>query len=100
MQPAIAQRIQKQRPRQPVLEAARGVCGLVLEVQVNALRSKGGQAQWDQVGIGTALVVGFDAGDGFVEPGGVESHGEIFSQVKPGIYERGTRFSKSCCAFH
>jgi hypothetical protein len=27
------------------------------------------------VGIGAALVVGFDAGDGFVEPGGVRDHG-------------------------
>ena len=75
MQPAIAQRIQKQRPRQPVFEAARGVRGLVLEVQVNAVRSKGGQAQRDQVGIGAALVIGFDAGDGFVEPGGGGNHG-------------------------
>ena len=74
MQPAIAQRIQKQRPRQPVLQAARGVRGFVLEVQVNAVRSKGGQAQRDQVGVGAALVVGFDAGDGFVEPGGGEGH--------------------------
>ena len=72
MQPAIAQRIQKQRPRQPVLEAARGVGGFVLEVQVNAMRGKDGQAQRDQVGVGTALVVGFDAGDGCVEPGGGE----------------------------
>jgi hypothetical protein len=39
------------------------------------VRSKGGQAQRDQVGIGAALVVGFDAGDGFVEPGGVRDHG-------------------------
>ena len=74
MQPAIAQRIQKQRPRQPVLEAARGVGGFVLEVQVNAMGGEGWQAQRDQVGIGAALVVGFDAGDGFVEPGGGERH--------------------------
>jgi hypothetical protein len=26
------------------------------------------------VGIGAALVIGFDAGDGFVEPGGGERH--------------------------
>jgi hypothetical protein len=26
------------------------------------------------VGIGAALVIGFDAGDGFVEPGGGEGH--------------------------
>ena len=75
MQPAIAQRIQKQRPRQPVLQAARGVRGFVLEVQVNAVRGKGGQAQRDQVGVGASLVIGFDAGDGFVEPGGVRDHG-------------------------
>ena len=75
MQPAIAQRIQKQRPRQPVLQAARGVRGFVLEVQVNAVRGKGGQAQRDQVGVGASLVIGFDAGDGFVEPGGGEGHG-------------------------
>ena len=77
MQPAIAQRIQKQRPRQPVLQAARGVRGFVLEVQVNAQRGKRGQAQWDQVGIGATLVVGFDPGDGFVEPGGGEGHGGL-----------------------
>jgi hypothetical protein len=29
------------------------------------------------VRIGTALVVGFDAGDGFVEPRGAEGHGEL-----------------------
>ena len=51
-----------------MFQAARGVGGFVLEVQVNAMRGKGGQAQRDQVGVGTALVVGFDAGDGFVEP--------------------------------
>ena len=74
MQPAIAQRIQKQRPRQPVLQAARGVRGFVLEVQVNAVRGKGGQAQRDQVGVGASLVIGFDAGDGFVQPGGGGFH--------------------------
>ena len=68
--------------------------------QVKVLLFYVGQAQRDQVGIGAALVIGFDAGDGFVEPGGVESHGEIFSQVKPGIYERGKRFSESACALH
>ena len=57
-----------------MFEAARGVRGLVLEVQVNAVRSKGGQAQRDQVGVGAALVIGFDAGDGFVEPGGGGFH--------------------------
>ena len=80
MQPAIAQRIQKQRPRQPVLQAARGVRGFVLEVQVNAMGGEGRQAQRDQVGVGTALVVSFDAGDGFVEPGGGEGHGGIDRQ--------------------
>ncbi|MNV42245.1 hypothetical protein D3C71_1339140 [compost metagenome] len=70
MHPAIAQCIQKQRPCQPVLEAACGVGGFVLEVQVNAMHGKGRHAQWDQVRVGAALVVGFDAGDGFVEPGG------------------------------
>jgi hypothetical protein len=29
------------------------------------------------VGVGAALVVGFDAGDGFVEPGGGEGHEEL-----------------------
>ena len=68
MHPAIAQRVEKQRARQPVLEAAGGVRGFVLEVQVDAVGSEGGQAQGDQVRVGAALVVGFDAGDGFVEP--------------------------------
>ena len=74
MQPAIAQRIQKQRPRQPVLEAARGVRGFVLEIQVDAVGHEGGQPQRDEVRVGAALVVGFDAGDGFVVPGGAEGH--------------------------
>jgi hypothetical protein len=29
------------------------------------------------VGIGATLVVGFDPGDGFVEPGGGEGHGGL-----------------------
>ena len=43
------------------------------------MRSKRWQAQRDQVGVGTALVVGFDAGDGFVEPGRGERHGRSSS---------------------
>ena len=63
-----------------MLEAARGVRGLVLEVQVDATLLKGGQAQGNQVGVGAALVVGFDAGDGFVEPGGGGGHQGIVGQ--------------------
>jgi hypothetical protein len=39
------------------------------------------------VRIGTALVVGFDAGDGFVEPGGGEGH-EIVEQLNQGTVYR------------
>lgn len=61
-----------------MLQAAGGVRGFVLEVQVNAVGREGGQAQGDQVRVGTALVVSFDAGDGFVEPGGAgDDHAEI-----------------------
>lgn len=63
-----------------MLEAARGVGGFVLEVQVDAALLKGGQAQGNQMGVGAALVVGLDAGDGFVEPGGGGCHGGIVGQ--------------------
>ncbi len=59
-----------------MLQAARGVRGFVLEVKVNAMRGKRGQAQRDQMRVGASLVVCFDAGDGFVEPGGGKGHGE------------------------
>ena len=58
-----------------MLEAARGVGGFVLEVQVDAAVLKGGQAQGNQMGVGATLVIGLDAGDGFVEPGGMSWRG-------------------------
>ena len=75
-----------------MLQAARGVGGLVLEVQVNAVRGKGGQAQRDEMRVGAALVVGLDASDGFVEPGGGEGHGKCTRRLA-GLLERTlTRF--------
>ena len=67
MQPAIAQRMQEQAARQPVLQAAGGVAGFVLQVQLDA--GEAGQRQWDQVRVAAALVVGLDAADGLAHPG-------------------------------
>ena len=40
LEPAIAQRIQEQRARQPVFQAAGGVAGLILEVQLDAWQTR------------------------------------------------------------
>ena len=51
-QAAVAQRVQEQRARQPVLEAAGGMRGLVLEIEVDA--GKSGECELQQVGVGRA----------------------------------------------
>ena len=63
----VAQRVEEQRPRQPVLEAAGGVGRLVLEVEVDA--PLGGQRVDQQVGVGAAVGVGLDRLDRPVHPG-------------------------------
>ncbi|MNF83606.1 hypothetical protein D3C84_659310 [compost metagenome] len=75
LEPAITQRIQEQRARQSVLEAAGGVAGLVLEIQVNARKTR--KWQRNQVGVGAALEVGFDDPDGFAGPLSVVAHGVV-----------------------
>ncbi|MNN06995.1 hypothetical protein D3C81_1198080 [compost metagenome] len=74
-QPAVAQRIEEQRARQAVLEAAGGVAGLVLEVQVDARHA--GQIEGDQVRVGAALEVRLDDADCLASPGAfVVQHGD------------------------
>ena len=60
-------------------------------------RGKGGQAQGDQVGVGAALVVGFDAGDGFVEPG--EGRSWVDSQTATGQSVFSFTYLKETMAF-
>lgn len=69
--PAIAQAVQEQRAGESVLEAARRVGRLVLEVQVDApvLRQRESQ----QVGVGRTVGVGLDLADGFFQPGAIGS---------------------------
>ncbi len=66
--PAVAQRVQEQRTREPVLQAARGMGGLVLQVEVDAVGRVGRQVERDEVRVGAAVVVGLDAGNGLVQP--------------------------------
>ena len=54
-----------------MLQAAGRVRGLVLEVQVNAVRGKSGQVQRDEVRVSTALEICLNTRDGAVQPGGV-----------------------------
>ncbi len=65
-QPAVGQRIQEQRARQPVLQAAGRVAGFVLQIDVDA--GKAGQRQRDQVGVGGPVVVRLDALDRLRRP--------------------------------
>ncbi|MCY1446740.1 hypothetical protein D9M71_633270 [compost metagenome] len=74
-QPAITQGIEKQRPRQPVLETAGGVARLILEIQLDL--GKAWQRQRDQVSVGATLEVRFDNTDGFTSPLAVIVHGRF-----------------------
>jgi hypothetical protein len=67
VQPAVAQRMQEQAARETVLQAAGGVAGLVLQVQLHTREA--GQRQRDQVRVAAALEVGLDAADGLAHPG-------------------------------
>ncbi|MNM38498.1 hypothetical protein D3C81_492550 [compost metagenome] len=71
-EPAVTQRIKKQRTRQPMLEAAGGMAGFILEVQLDARKTR--QRQGDQVGVGAALEIGFDDPDRFAGPLSVVAH--------------------------
>ncbi len=72
VQPAVRQRIQEQRTRQAMLQAAGGVARFVLEVDIDARKSR--QRQRNQVGVGRAVEVGVDAVDGLRHPGAL-GHG-------------------------
>ena len=76
LEPAVAQRVQKQRSRQTVFEAAGGMARLVLEIQFDAREAR--QRQRNQVRIGAALKVGFNNPDGFAGPLSVVVH--VFSR--------------------
>jgi hypothetical protein len=71
-QPAIGQRVQEQRTRQAVLQAAGGVAGFILQVDIDAFEP--GQRHRDQVGIGGPVEIGFDLADGRSHPGAL-GHG-------------------------
>ena len=56
--PAIAQTVQKQGARQPVLEAAGGVSGFVLEIELYLRRA--GDGQRNQMRVAGAIEIGLD----------------------------------------
>ena len=58
-----------------MLEAAGGMARLILEVQLDARKTR--ERQWDQVGVGAALKVGFNNPDGFAGPLSVVAHGDF-----------------------
>src|SRR3546814_5844592 len=73
--PAVAQRVQVQRAREPVLEAAGRVRGLVLEVEADA--GEAVELQPQQVGVGRARGLAaqlFERVDGPVAQGRSEEH--------------------------
>jgi len=63
----VAQAVEEQRARQPMLQAARRMGGFVLQVQGDARRL--GQGQRDQVGVSRAAGVGLDAAQRLGHPG-------------------------------
>ena len=67
--PAVAQAIEKQRPRQAMLQAAGGVGAFIFQIQVDARKS--GQRQTDQVRVGGALIVSVDFANGMFNPGAI-----------------------------
>ena len=64
--PAVAEAVQEQRAREPVLQGAGGVDRLVLEVEIDAPALR--QREDVQVRVGRAVGVGVDAPDGLVDP--------------------------------
>jgi hypothetical protein len=70
---SITQRVKEQRTSQTMLEATSGMAGLVLEIQLDAGKTR--QRQGDQVGVGAALEVRLDDADGFAGPLSGVAHG-------------------------
>src|SRR4051812_34379535 len=68
--PAVAERVEEQGPRQPVLETARDVRRLVLEVQLNvdARTPRRRQRIAQQMRVGATSRVGLDQSYGVVHP--------------------------------
>ena len=94
---AVADGVEEQRPGEPVLEAARGVGRLVLDVDVDGRVRRHGQPE--QVGVGAAAGVGVQAGDGPVDPLPVrrrglhgpqrfDGHGVLLSAGSPNVAGR------------
>ncbi len=73
VQLAVAQGIEEQRPGEAVLEAARGVRRLVLEVEVDLGES--GDRYVHEMRVGAAVGVGLDAADRLVQPWPVPRRG-------------------------
>jgi hypothetical protein len=92
-QPAIAQGVEKQRARQTVLEAARGVTRFIFQIQINP--GKTGQGQRDQVGIAGALEVGFDAANGSQHPSLVRATCELSRRFHAGSLTGSRRETKA-----
>ena len=69
VKPAVAYRIEEERAGEPVLEAPRGMAGLVLEVEVHA--GVGRQRHGDQVRVGGAIEVRLDSADGLPAPASI-----------------------------
>ncbi len=66
MDPAVAERIEEERARQPMLQAAGRVGGFILEVDRDAGES--GQVQPLEMRVGGAREVRFDPADRLVGP--------------------------------
>ena len=77
--PAVAEPVEEQRARQPVLQRARRMGRLVLQVEVDAPGRR--QRERHQVGVRRAPRVGFDARDGVERPPSVE--GQRVGHVGP-----------------
>src|SRR3546814_1857343 len=87
--PAVAQRVQVQRAREPVLEAAGRVRGLVLEVEADA--GEAVELQPQQVGVGRARGLAaqlFERVDGPVAQGGVAAHGASRARMRAARWSR------------
>src|SRR3546814_2240414 len=87
--PAVAQRVQVQRAREPVLEAAGRVRGLVLEGEADA--GEAVELQPQQVGVGRARGLAaqlFERVDGPVAQGGVAAHGASRARMRAARWSR------------
>jgi hypothetical protein len=71
---AVADGVQEQRSREAMLEAAAGMDGLVLQIDVDI--GKFGQVEADQVRVRRALQIGLDGHDRLANPGAVRGVSE------------------------